>query len=76
MTSLYASRRAALATQLGAGGIALIPTSPERARNRDADFPFRHDSYFYYLTGFTEPKAWLLIEASGHSTVFCQPKDK
>ena len=75
MTSIYASRRAALAKQLGDGGIALIPTAPERIRNRDADFPYRHDSYFFYLTGFTEPNAWLVIEANGHSTVFCQPKD-
>ena len=75
MTSIYANRRAALASQLGAGGVAIIPTAPERARNRDADFPFRHDSYFYYLTGFTEPNAWLVIEANGRSTVFCQPKD-
>jgi Xaa-Pro aminopeptidase len=75
MTSIYANRRAALAKQLGTGGIAIIPTAPERARNRDADFPFRHDSYFYYLTGFTEPNAWLVIEANGRSTLFCQPKD-
>ena len=75
MTSIYASRRAALAKQLGDGGIALIPTAPERIRNRDADFPYRHDSYFFYLTGFTEPNAWLVIEANGRSTLFCQPKD-
>ena len=75
MTSIYAQRRAALAAQLGAGGVAIIPTAPERARNRDADFPYRHDSYFYYLTGFTEPNAWLVINANGHSTLFCQPKD-
>jgi len=75
MTSIYASRRAALAKQLGDGGIALIPTAPERIRNRDADFPYRHDSYFYYLSGFTEPNAWLVIEANRRSTLFCQPKD-
>ena len=75
MTSIYASRRAALAKQLGDGGIALIPTAPERIRNRDADFPYRHDSYFFYLTGFTEPNACLVIEANGRSTLFCQPKD-
>jgi Xaa-Pro aminopeptidase len=45
------------------------------ARNRDSDFPYRHDSYFYYLTGFSEPGAWLTIEASGKSTLFCRPKD-
>jgi len=75
MTSIYAQRRAALAAQLGAGGVAIIPTAPERARNRDSDFPYRHDSYFYYLTGFTEPNAWLVVAANGHSTLFCQPKD-
>ena len=75
MTSIYPQRRAALAAQLGAGGVAIIPTAPERARNRDSDFPYRHDSYFHYLTGFTEPHAWLVIAANGHSTLFCQPKD-
>ena len=34
------------------GGLALVPTSPEVARNRDSLYPYRHDSYFYYLTGF------------------------
>jgi Xaa-Pro aminopeptidase len=73
--ALYANRRARLAAQLGAGGIAIIPTAPERQRNRDSDFLFRHDSYFYYLTGFTEPQAWLVLTAEGEATLFCQPKD-
>ena len=73
--SIYARRRAQLAAQLGAGSVAIIPTAPERARNRDSDFPYRHDSYFYYLSGFTEPNAWLVIDAQGRSTLFCQPKD-
>jgi len=75
MTTPYAQRRARLANQLGAGGIAIIPTAPQHMRNRDCDFPYRHDSYFYYLTGFTEPEAWLILTAEGHSTLFCQPKD-
>jgi Xaa-Pro aminopeptidase len=74
-TSLYAQRRARMAAQLGGNGIALIPTAPERQRNRDSDFLFRHDSYFYYLTGFTEPNAWLVVTGDGTSTLFCQPKD-
>ncbi len=76
---MYAARRARLAAQLcsaqGEGGVAIIPTASEQQRNRDSDFPYRHDSYFYYLTGFTEPNAWLVLDASGRSTVFCQPKD-
>ncbi|MBX9937017.1 MAG: aminopeptidase P N-terminal domain-containing protein [Burkholderiaceae bacterium] len=74
-SSLYAQRRAALAAQLGADGIAIIPTAPEHSRNRDSEFLFRFDSYFHYLCGFTEPQAWLVIDASGHTTLFCQPKD-
>jgi Xaa-Pro aminopeptidase len=74
-TSLYAQRRARVAAQIGKDGIALIPTAPERPRNRDSDFLYRHDSYFYYLTGFTEPNAWLVIAGDGQSTLFCAPKD-
>jgi Xaa-Pro aminopeptidase len=55
--------------------VAIVPTAPERPRNRDSDFLYRHDSYFYYLSGFTEPQAWLVIESSGRTTLFCQPKD-
>ena len=43
----YAQRRARLATQLGTNGIAIVPTAPERQRNRDSDFLYRHDSYFF-----------------------------
>jgi Xaa-Pro aminopeptidase len=76
-TTIYQKRRAAVARALKAagGGVALLPTAPEVARNRDSDFPYRHDSYFYYLTGFDEPQGWLVIEANGRSTLFCRPKD-
>lgn len=73
--SVYAERRAQVARQLGEGGIAIIPTAPEHPRNRDSDFLYRHDSYFYYLTGFTEPNASLVISADGKTTLFCAPKD-
>jgi len=74
-TSVYAERRARLAAQLGPDGIAIVPTAPERMRNRDSDFLYRHDSYFYYLTGFTEPGACLVLTQDGKSTLFCNPKD-
>ncbi len=72
---IFAHRRARLAQHLGPHGIALLPTALERPRNRDSDFLYRHDSYFYYLTGFTEPQAWLVLTGDGQSTLFCQPKD-
>ena len=74
-TALYQARRAELARRIGPNGIAILPTAPEQQRNRDADFLFRHDSYFYYLSGFTEPKAWLVVQGDGRSTLFCNPKD-
>jgi len=77
----YAGRRAALIAQMQArgGGVAIIPTAPEVMRNRDADYPYRHDSYFYYLSGFTEPEAVLVLVANpgtaGRSILFCRDKD-
>ena len=78
-SSLYSKRRATLAAQLGKGGIAIIPTAPEQQRNRDSDFLYRADSYFYYLTGFAEPHGWLVVTGDGPNgpttTLFCNPKD-
>ena len=74
-TAPYAQRRARVAQAIGPNGIALVPTALERPRNRDTDFIYRHDSYFYYLSGFTEPNAFLVITGDGRSTLFCQPKD-
>jgi Xaa-Pro aminopeptidase len=74
-SSVYTERRARLAKLIGPHGIAIIPTAPEQQRNRDSDFPYRADSYFYYLTGFAEPRAWLVVLGDGRSTLFCQPKD-
>jgi Xaa-Pro aminopeptidase len=73
--AIYSQRRALLAQQLGPRGIAILPTAPEHPRNRDSDFLYRHDSYFYYLTGFTEPNAWLVVQGDGSTTLFCNPKD-
>ena len=58
-------------------GIAIIPTAPERTRNRDSHYPYRFDSYFYYLTGFTEPEAVLVLIAgkTPKSILFCRDKD-
>jgi Xaa-Pro aminopeptidase len=63
---VYRKRRERVLAALRAagGGVAIVPTAPEVVRNRDADYPYRHDSYFYYLTGFTEPEGLLVLDAS------------
>ncbi|MDH4150361.1 MAG: aminopeptidase P N-terminal domain-containing protein [Betaproteobacteria bacterium] len=74
--TIYACRRARLAAKLG-DGVAIVPTAPERIRNRDAHYPYRYDSYFYYLTGFREPEAVLVLRggAQPQSILFCREKN-
>jgi len=75
----YAVRRAALIAQMQAngGGVAIIQTAHEATRNNDADYPYRHDSYFYYLSGFTEPEAVIVLVAGPkpQTILFCREKD-
>jgi Xaa-Pro aminopeptidase len=77
----FKNRRLALMQSMQAG-IAIIPTSPEAIRNRDSHYPYRFDSYFYYLTGFKEPESLLVLIAgdvkkgqSPKSILFCRDKD-
>ncbi|MGH8662535.1 MAG: aminopeptidase P N-terminal domain-containing protein [Burkholderiales bacterium] len=73
---VYQRRRARLAAAMQEG-VAVIPTAPERTRSRDSHYPYRFDSYFYYLTGFREPAAALVIVAGTEpkSILFCRDKD-
>ena len=74
----FAARRTRLLETMHAagGGIAIIPTAAERPRNRDTHFPYRHDSYAYYVSAFTEPEAvtLLIAGAESKSILFCRPK--
>lgn len=74
--AVHAARRARLAALLG-NGVAIVPTAPERIRNRDAHYPYRYDSYFYYLTGFREPEAVLVLLGGDapQSVLFCRGKN-
>ena len=82
---IYQLRRNALAKKMltkTGGGIAVISTAPELTRNRDSEFPYRHDSDFFYLTGFEEPGATLVMKVDNEagnvqlqSHLFCRPKD-
>jgi Xaa-Pro aminopeptidase len=73
--AVRAARRQRLA-QAMPGGVAVVPTAPERARNRDTHYPYRYDSYFYYLTGFQEPDSVLVVVADPQprSILFCRER--
>lgn len=74
----FAARRKALAEQMGDNAIAILPSSKLKVRNHDADFQFRQDSDFYYLTGFNEPEAVLALipgREHGEAVLFCRERD-
>ena len=73
----YAARRQALLERLG-DGIAIIPTAPEKLRNRDTHHRYRFDSYFWYLSGFPEPEAVIVLVggAAPKSLLFCREKNE
>ncbi len=73
---VHTQRRSRLARAIAqaGGGVAVIPTAPERQRNRDNDHPYRYDSHFHYLTGFDEPDSWLLLDGHGRSTLLCRDR--
>src|SRR5438094_3892457 len=79
---VYRARRDALLKKMhehAGGGLALVPTAPEIPRNRDSLFPFRHDSYFYYLSGFPEPEAVVALVAGPEGdrhVLFCRDKSE
>jgi len=75
-TKPHRARRAKLARNLREG-VVILPTAPERQRNADAHYDYRWDSGFYYLTGFREPEAVLVIVLGKkpREILFCREKN-
>jgi Xaa-Pro aminopeptidase len=74
----FARRRKQLMRMMGQDAIAILPTAPERLRNRDVEYPYRCDSDFYYLTGFAEPEAVTVLvpgRPQGEFILFCRERD-
>jgi Xaa-Pro aminopeptidase len=77
-----AARRRRLAEQIGGDAVAVIAATPERNRNNDVDYPYRPNSDFRYLTGFTEPRAIAVLvpgagtEQGGEYILFCRERDR
>src|SRR6185437_4299288 len=72
----FKARRARLARELESG-IVVLPTAPECTRNADTHYDYRWDSGFYYLTGFREPEAVLVMTLGSRprSFLFCREKN-
>jgi Xaa-Pro aminopeptidase len=71
----YQQRRLALMSQIPEDAIVIIPGASDKQRNHDVCYPFRQNSDFWYLTGFNEAHAILVLIGgeSPRSIIFCQP---
>jgi len=78
-TKEFARRRKQLMAQMEPNSIAIVPAAPERVRSRDTEYLYRQDSDFYYLSGFVEPEAVLVLipgREHGEYVMFCREKDR
>lgn len=78
--STFIARRNTLLQQMPNNSIAFLATNQVARRNNDADYKYRADSSFYYLTGFAEPESAFVLEKDHKGKVtyslFCRPKNK
>jgi len=75
----YKRRRKHLMQIMGDDAVAILPASLVRMRNRDAEFQYRQDSDFHYITGFDEPEAVAVLVPGrdhGEYILFCRENDK
>src|SRR5690606_34560553 len=74
----FARRRRQLMRMAGEDAIIVVPAAPERVRSRDTHYPYRQDSDLWYLTGFPEPEAVLVLipgRRHGETLLFCRERD-
>ena len=75
----FAQRRAKVFEQMQEDSLFLVFSDIERRRNDGCNYPFRQDSYFWYLTGFNEPNSALLLrkqQGEQQAIIFVRPSDK
>src|ERR1044071_962866 len=74
----FARRRRQLMRMAGDDAILVVPAAPERVRSHDTHYPYRQDSDFWYLSGFPEPEAVLVLvpgRKHGETLLFCRDRD-
>jgi len=72
---IHQKRRQELLSRLSDNAVVIVSSNSEQKRNSDVNYPFRPDSSFWYLTGFTEPDAIAVFSKKNYS-IFLRPKDK
>nr|WP_317932579.1 Xaa-Pro aminopeptidase [Halioxenophilus sp. WMMB6] len=75
----FARRRKELIAMMEPNSIAIVATAEEKIRSRDTHYHFRPDSDFYYLSGFVEPGAVLVLvpgREHGEFVMFVRERDR
>lgn len=74
-----ALHRTQLMALMAPNSIAIIPAASEQTRSRDTQYTYRQNSDFYYLSGFDEPDALLVLapgRPEGEFILFCRERNK
>lgn len=74
----FTRRRKKLMGMMDRHSIAIVPGAREVTRSRDTEYPFRQNSDLFYLTGFEEPDAVLVLipgRRQGQVVLFCRERD-
>ena len=80
MKSIFTERRQRLGANLPPNAAIVIAGASTQYRNADSSYAFRQDSNFWYLTGFNEAEATLVVltdnSKTAKSIAFVPEKDK
>ncbi len=75
----YSAHRAAFFKKMPSNSVAFFPAGKELTRSNDTEFAFCQNKNFFYLTGFNEPDALLVLlkdeQDNNKSVLFSLPKD-
>ncbi|MGB7451197.1 MAG: aminopeptidase P N-terminal domain-containing protein [Lysobacterales bacterium] len=77
-TKEYIKRRQRLMEMVGDESVVIVRAAVHKIRNNDVRYPYRQDSDFMYLSGFSEPEAMIVLlpqAKSGRSILFCRERD-
>ncbi len=77
--SEFAKRRKELMQKIGSDSIYILTAAPSVKRNHYHEYPYRQNSDFYYLTGFQEPEAVLILapkRKEGEFILFNRVRDR
>lgn len=79
MPPVFAERRARVLKRLGAGGALVLAAAPELRVGHDTELRYVVDADFWYLTGYREPEAVMVLRVSDSEpvfTMFVRPRDR